>query len=191
MQAGMFVNYTKKGKGFSARLFLGKHFYNDSNNPRYNWRMDGQNGFTDYMYDQLYLGRNENSGFLSQQFVENEGGFKVPTAVGQSHDWILAMNLKFEAPIPVPFGIYADVGANPKEELLSSGIREIVVKWNYDVGIYIWLIRGAFEVYFPFIYSNEIQAAYAANGIEYGETIRFKFNLNLANPLRAVRSFKF
>lgn len=183
LQASAELNYRmrfkKPGKFFHARLFAGKYIYNNSNNPRYNWRMDGQSGIYDYTYDHLFLGRTEGTDdVMSHQFTDNHGGFKTPTGVGQSHDWLVAMNLKGDFPIPPPLGGFIDIGYNEGGALV------------YDAGLYASFARNVFEIYFPLTYSQNIINYFDANGITFYERIRFTLHLNKLNPFKLLKDFE-
>src|ERR1700761_9064219 len=70
----IFVN---KKKYFEIRAFAGIMNYNVNSNVDYRFRLSGWNGNNDYLYDNLYLGRNETRGLAANQFSETEGAFKV------------------------------------------------------------------------------------------------------------------
>ncbi|MEO7984853.1 MAG: M1 family metallopeptidase, partial [Bacteroidota bacterium] len=96
-----FFNYVKAG-GLSARLFAGKFFYTGSKTflkqfatDRYHLNMTGANGSEDYTYSDYFAGRNRFDGFLSQQIMVRDGGFKVRTdllaeKVAKTDDWLIA-----------------------------------------------------------------------------------------------------
>ena len=110
---------------------------------------------------------------------ENDGAFKTPTSVGQSAKWLAALNLKMEAPFAIPVGVYADIGVAEKSDVM----------FNAGFSFRVW--RDICEVFFPLVWSNDIKTAYEANGIEYGERIRFTLNLPAANPYRLLSDIKF
>jgi hypothetical protein len=164
------VVYNRKKRGVTLRAFGGVFLRNDSYNPQYNWRMDGQTGFYDYTYSHIYGDRSGRHGLWQQQFNDNHGAFKTPTAVGQSHEWLTALNAKVEAPVSLNFGLYGDVGFSST----ASGL--------YNAGLFIAPIRDIFEVYFPLIRHQDIQNYYDVNGMNYDVQIRFILHLNKLNP---------
>ncbi len=169
--------YNEKGSSIYIRFFVGGFFSNNSSNSRYNLRMDGQRGFHDYTYDEVYPARFETEGIWSQQFTESYGAFKVPTAYGQSNKWIAALNLKADLPIPIIFP-FIDLGV---------GAQSGSVQFLYDAGIGINIGKGWCSVYFPFLFSKEIQTEIEANNRKFNDQIRFTFNLSKINPLKLVR----
>ena len=178
---GKFV-MNKHKRSLFLRFFGGTFLHHATNNPRYNFRMDGINGAQDFRYSQVFPGRFENSGFLSQQFVAGHGNFKIPTANGQTNSWLVAANAKIQSPFKfLPLGIYADVGFSDPQGLPNApGILA-------NAGIYLWLVPEIVEVYFPFVWTEDIQREIEARGLNYSQLIRFMINFNEINPFKAIR----
>ncbi|CAM9590692.1 unnamed protein product [Discosporangium mesarthrocarpum] len=168
--------YNKRKNQISARLFVGHFLYNESNNPLYNLRMDGQTGYLDYQKNQVFLDRAGTHDVWRNQMNENHGAFKSPTAVGQSADWLAALNIKMEAPLVVPVGVYADFGVAENTEMV----------FNAGFSFRIW--RDICEVYFPVVWSQNILDYYDVNDIDYGQRIRFTLNLPAADPYKSMQN---
>ena len=160
-----------ENSSIETRLFIGKFLNNNSVHPKYNWRMDGQSGARDYAYNAVLMDRGQRDPLLSRQFISNHGSFKTPTSVGQSNNYIVALNLKTKIPIGLPLGLFADLGKNHSDFL-------------YDAGIYVPLIKKFCTIYFPVIYSNNIKTEYDINGVEFSERIRFTLNLDLLDLMK-------
>lgn len=171
--------YNKKLNFVQLRAFVGHFIYNNSTLARFNWRMDGQRGYHDYTYSQPFVGRMEQSGFWSKQFLENHGAMKVQTGVAQSNSFISAINLKANLPIPI-IRLFADAGYS----INSNGNSSFV----YDAGVYVTFFKGFTEIYFPLIYSKNIRDEYQANNRKFKDGIRFTLNLNLANPFQRLKT---
>ncbi len=171
--------YNARGNFFTARLFVGAFLNNNTNDSIYNFRMAGQTGYLDYQKNQVFPDRAGTYDVWKNQMNENHGAFKSPTALGQSSKWLAALNLKMEAPFAIPVGVYADIGVTEKSEVM------------YNAGFSFRIWRDICEVYFPVVWSNDIKTAYEANGIEYGERIRFTLNLPAANPYKLLSDIKF
>jgi len=170
--------YSSNGKAIYVRFFGGGFISNNSNLGRYNLRMDGQRGYHDYMYDEVFPARFESDGMWSQQFTETYGAFKVPTANGQSNKWLVAVNLKADLPIPILFP-FVDLGV---------GGQTNSTQFLYNAGIGINIGKGLCSVYFPLLFSKEIKDELTLNNIDFKNQIRFTFNLNKINPLQLVRN---
>lgn len=166
--------YAKKGY-VNIRGFLGAFAFNNTISPRYNWRMDGQNGFYDYTYSEIFPDRGGNNSAFQNQFIENHGGFKVPTALGQSNSWLASSNLKVKLPIGLPIGVFADAGIYP-----SFNSTDFI----YDAGIYFPLINNFFSVYMPLTYSTSIENYLNINNIDFAERIRFILSINSLNVVK-------
>jgi len=182
-------NYDVYLKGIDFRFFGGYSIQesNDVSN-RYSWRLDGQNGDYDYLYDNVLLGRNENHpNMLSQQTTNTHGAFKVPTSYA-SNSWILSTNVKIESPIG-PIGIFADAGLYPFTQV-SDGVSTEKVGLLYDAGIYIHLPKDIFEIYIPLIYANDIKTELEYNNINFLQRIRFMINIKQLNPFKMLKEVK-
>lgn len=175
------ANYTfnyAKGKGVHLRLFAGT-FIDTTNEGSYRWRMSGYGprGIDnhDYLYDHIFLGRSEETGFLSAQFAEEEGAFKTYSPIGQSNKWLLAMNMKVDLPVKnrflSKFKLYADIGTCGTDGLADQ-------KFLYNSGVMFSLFgAGVCDIYIPILFSPDIKDYYDANGLNYSSMIRFTFNI--------------
>ncbi|MBL7882857.1 MAG: hypothetical protein JNL69_02225, partial [Bacteroidia bacterium] len=177
--------YSKKNKSFDARLFAGTFVgTNKTNAGAYRFRLSGFRGYQDYMYDNVFLGRTETDGVLANQFVENEGAFKFYSPVGQSAEWLVALNLKSSlGNMKLPLCLYADIGTTGADGILNEGVL-------YNAGVCVSIVKNIFEVYFPVLISKDFENYKKANGIKYPETIRFTLNLNMINPFDLIRKFE-
>lgn len=177
--------YSKK-EGLDVRLFAGAFIDKpDADNTRdYRFRMGGWRGEQDYLYDYVFLGRSEDEDLLSKQFVINDGGFKVPMAVGQSSEWLAALNLKASLPV-LPVKLFVDIGTSGKDGLLEDDLL-------YDAGFEVTIAEGIFEVYFPLAYSKDIESYLEANDMDkFMQRVRFTLNLHKLNPIDKLKNLSF
>lgn len=175
LDAKKWWRYNHRGSRISIRGYGGYFLTNTATSPRYNLRLDGQRGWYDYSFSHVFLERGGTHDLWAQQMQVNQGGFKTPTGVGQSNQWMAAASLKVDLPIRFPLSGYLDVG--------SSGSTNEVF---YNSGVVLRIIRDAFEVYFPIVWSDSIEKSYIANDISYNEQIRFTLNLTRINPYRSI-----
>src|SRR5690606_650088 len=83
-----------KKKGLQIRALAGKYVnLNSANMSDKYWLNTSFTGINDYLYDDTYLARSETRGLGARQFSRREGGFKIPTnlgnpPVGRSDDWL-------------------------------------------------------------------------------------------------------
>ncbi|MDB5193228.1 MAG: family metallopeptidase, partial [Segetibacter sp.] len=195
LTAKYFFNYNEKKEGLSARFFAGKFFHLNTDNSsrfrneRYFLNMTGPSGREDYTYSDYFIGRNEFSGWTSQQIMERDGFFKVRTEmreVGQSDDWLTSLNLVTDLPasvnplsilpVKIPFKIFLDVGtyAEAWKENPATG------RFIYDAGIQLPLFGSTVNVFIPIIYSKVFRDYYKSIVSEkiFLRSISFNVNLN-------------
>jgi hypothetical protein len=169
-------NSHKKNGEILVRIFGGILLENDPTH-NYSFKMGGWSGVDDYMYDHVYLGRSDVSGMPSRQFNEADGAFKVPTAI-RSDKWLVATNIKIPEILGIPVGVYADAGTYDGAKVLS-----------YNAGAMI-SAGGIFEVYFPFLFSSDINEELRVTGRDrFGDRIRFTLRLERLNPFRLLNDF--
>ena len=192
-------SYREK-KNIDLRLFSGFFLLNTK---RYGGRIFPgafnliPQGHNDYRYDELYFARNEREGFWSQQIGSRDGLFKTPLGgafdLGQSNNFILALNLKADLPVNLPafFPLkpYFDLGyfdnAQPtgqddtfQDQLLWSG------------GLMLDFFDGMASLNFPVINSKNIGDRLQERG-NYWTRISFSIDFIKLNPFDLVKSFEF
>ncbi len=167
-------------KSIEFRVFGGS-FLDQTNAGPYRFRMSGQTGYQDYFYDHIYLGRSETQGLWPNQFTETDGAFKVYTPLGQSAEWIVALNIKSPKPFKIPLKLYADLGTASKSALLNDELL-------YNAGIDICIAQDVFEIYIPLVMNKDIRTTIDINNKTFLETIRFTLNLSMVNPLDIIKN---
>lgn len=170
--------YKKPKSGFDIRFFVGRYLDNNNANGRFDYNMSGN---TDYLYDQIYLARNIQSGFIAQQFYVTDGGFKNLTTNPASNRWLNAINLKSNLPVNF-IALYADAGISGSETIDRNGdLIDVVSDPIYNVGAALILIPKMVEIYFPIYMSSDL------NQLNYGEKIRFTLNINTLKPFELIK----
>lgn len=174
-------------RGINFRLFAGyfADLDNSSVNSRYNYTISGTNGAYDYLYDDIFLARNTEGMFFSNQIVRGNGYFKLPyynEGITTSDKFLTALNIK--APIPkLPLALFADFGLHGGTNLTDSQNTLL-----YDAGVMIQLAENIFEVYFPLIASSDFPDIYSGN---YSQYISVLINLNALNGFEILRTLEF
>ena len=157
-------NYFSDFRQFNIRLFIGKFFKNDNESGIYNFSVDRS---TDYLYNNYLLGRSEQSGFYSQQYLRYEGAFKSKINESNPNDFILSINSGIT--LWKWFEAYLDYGLfRNKSEKINSG---------FDSGLRVNLVENYFELFFP-VYSSE---GYYLNDNSYSNKIRFILTFDIDN----------
>ena len=156
------------GRTLSLRFFGGKFLWDNTQGTDY---FDySLNRTTDYLFRYNYLGRSDDDGIYSQQFILSEGGFKSRFESPKANDYILATNLGFS--IWKWVEVYADFGITKNK---NSRARSF-----YDSGIRINLVPDYFEFYFP-IHNSE---KYVLNDSNYLSNMRFVLTVDITNLKR-------
>ena len=188
------ISFNKKGRGLEYRLFVGFNGeledieYTSSGRVDGRFHMNGQKGnsngiYQDYLFDEVFLGRSEQDGILSQQFTSTQGGLKAATDyAGQAKTWLGTLNIKVPFPGKLPLYFFADGGAFDKAKVNSLKSE---TDFMFDGGIELRLVPKVLSVYFPFVYSDNIREIYELFPEKYGtfwKKIRFELNLSKLNP---------
>jgi hypothetical protein len=206
-----FFNYAKGG-GLSVRLFAGKFFYTNEktvtkqfNTDRFHLNMTGANGYEDYTYSDYFAGRNEFKGFLSQQIMNRDGGFKVRTdllasKVGKTDNWLAAVNFSTSIPesvnplsilpFSVPLKLFADIGTFA--EAWQSGAE--TDRFIFDAGLQVAIFKETINIYIPLLYSNifrdYIQSTIDKKG-RFFKKISFTIDISGFNLRKLARNLSF
>lgn len=156
-------------KKIAFRLFAGYFLTNKTKDDIFDF---GISRVSNYSFSYGLIGQSATSGFLSQQFILADGGFKsfIGTTANQ---WITSFNV--DAHVWKLFNIYADAGAYKNKNLPS--------KFIWDSGVKLRLIPDFFEVYLP-VYST---LGFEPAQKNYFQNIRFTLVLNLGAVVNTAR----
>ena len=160
----------ENNRQLNLRFYMGSFLYNKTQSDFFSFALDRP---TDYLFDYNYIGRSENSGLFSQQYIVAEGGFKSKIDTPFANRWLTSFNASYS--IWNWIELYGDVGL-----MKNSTSKE---RFVYDSGIRLNLVTDYFELYFP-VYSNN---GWEISQDKYQEKIRFivtfspKTLLNLFN----------
>ena len=138
------------------RFFAGAFLNNKTEGDYFSFGLDRAN---DYLFQLNYLGRSENTGFFSKQFIIAEGGFKSVLPTRYANQYMFAMNSSFGLWRWIEF--YNDVA------FLKN--KNNPIYFGYNNGIRFNFVHNIFEIYFP-LYSNNGWEISQGN---YPEKIRF------------------
>ncbi|MGV4461316.1 hypothetical protein ACQ1Q5_07260 [Ornithobacterium rhinotracheale] len=157
-----------KNRRMGVRVFSGVFFNHDFlATTFYDYGLDR---ITDYTYSYNLLGRSENKGILSQQFVLAEGGFKSLLGV-KSNKFMFTLNVEY--PVVKMIDLYADIGTYQNKNKRGHLV--------YDTGIRLGLIPDFVEFYFPI----QSSLGFEPTMPRYYQHIRFLLNINLGR----IRSY--
>jgi hypothetical protein len=173
--------YKKAKTGLDIRFFIGRFLYNNFSDNRFSYQLSGN---SDYLYEQIYLGRNTTNSFLNQQFAVTDGGFKNLTTTRSGDQWLYAINMKSNI-FTKYISLYGDFGLVGFLDHNANGDEvDGVTDATYNVGVSLNIIPNIFEIYFPVYMSSDL------NQLNYGEKIRFTLNINTLNPFKMIRNIE-
>lgn len=190
VEANYSFAYKKHGTGLHFRFFVGRFLYNrdEQLNSRFNYNFYGMEA-SDYMYNELFVGRNSLGTRFHQQIAFLDGGFRnpvFPESEGtpmSANKWMNTVNVESSL-FTRHLSLYADVGiaAAIGRDFRGNEIDQ-VSDFAYNFGIAVNVIPNFFEFYFPITSSSEL------NRFKYYEKVRFVLQLNMLDPFHFLRKF--
>jgi hypothetical protein len=189
-----FFNYAKGG-GLSARFFAAKFGYIGGVSAEksfetyiYQPKLTATRGDEDYTYSNYFIGRNESSGFASQQIMIKDGGLKIRTDIfqnlqGRSDNWVTAVNFNSTLPpniIPpiFPLKIFLDIGTYANA---WGNNPEISGKFLYVSGLQLSLFKNLLNIYAPLFYSSDFANALKSVPGQNSFWEKLSFSLDIQN----------
>jgi len=183
------ILYPDGKKTFDIRLFAGLFTKKPSDNyysGKAFFLAGGSTGSSDFLYDNTMIARSENdqnNQFFERQILLKDAAFRNFAAIGNTDDYIAAINLTLPMPIKFPVGLFADF--NAANILISN---EYELKYNYVGGIYFSIAKDIAVLYFPFIASETVKSAWEINNLNHPfNRASFILNLNKINLLKLAR----
>lgn len=167
------IQYRKLRKNntqIDLRVFAGSFLHNKTTSTFFDFSL---NRPSDYLFDYSYFGRSEDTGFLSQQIIIAEGGFKSFFDKNTANQWMLTSNNNF--------GIWRWVEVYGDAGLYKN--RNFNPQFKYDSGIRLNFVQNFFEIYLPIQSSN----GFELKQDNYHEKIRFVLTLSIGKLFNFVR----
>ena len=147
------------GRQLSLRFFAGKFLWHNTTETQF---FDfNLNRSPDYLFRYDYLGRSDETGIWSQQFVPAEGGFKAFFEESSSNNYMTSINASIGIWKWIEF--YGDIGVLKNRNRNALGYFDSGIKFN--------LVQDYFELYFPLYSSNGFEPTQS----RYATKIRFIF----------------
>ena len=152
---------TDSNRQFDFRVFFGTFLSNKTDSDFFSYGLTDQ---SDYLFRLNYFGRSEDSGFLSQQYITNEGGFKSYLEENYANQWMATFNTSIGLWRWIE--VYNDIG------FMKS--KNDSVFFAYENGVRLNFVHEILEVYFP-VYSNN---GWEITQQNYASKIRFVLTIN-------------
>ncbi len=176
-------NYNKS-KELDIRFFGGYIAKITNSIVNYSFSTSSFDGNDDYLFDNLYVARSNSigSGFWSAQAYQSEGGFMLPTFIGKGQKWLFALNLKSSIPKTNLLKLYTNFSVYDKHPFLSHS------RFLYEGGVSLQIVENYFEIYFPVLWSKDIEDVFELNNLDfYEQKIRFVLRFDLVNPFKYLQ----
>jgi hypothetical protein len=161
---------TSINRYIDLRLFFGTFFQNQTETDFFSFALDRPN---DYLFELAYLGRSEESGFLSQQTIIAEGGFKTRFPDQFVNQWLLSTNASVSVwrwiEVYADAGFYKNKGEN--------------AEFRYDSGIRLNFIPNFLELYFPVQSTLGFEPGFS----DYASRIRFVVTIDFERIYNLVK----
>ncbi len=161
---------TNLNRYVDLRMYLGSFLFNNTQSDFFSFALDRP---SDYLFDLNYLGRSESSGFVSQEIIITEGGFKSIFEDPYANEWIATTNASISIWRWVE--LYGDAG------FLKN--RNEDARFKYDSGIRLNFIHNFLEVYFPLQSSLGFEPGFS----DYATRIRFVLTLDFGRVYNLVK----
>jgi hypothetical protein len=189
--AGYFLQSTQRKRGVEETAL--------SLNPQ---------GFNDYRFDQTFLARSGADNILGRQVGQTDGGFKgafgaaFAGVLGNSNNYLLALNLKADLPKRLPLGLplkpYFDIGYFDDATPLGEG-RPRSEQLLWSGGLMLEFFKGGLEIYFPLAHSKTLKDRYCEQaggsnpsaifcGGNYLKMISWSMRLRFSDPVQIVEN---
>jgi len=137
------------------------------------------NAFSDYRYDDLYLGRNL-GGIYGQQLERRQGGFRAPIssafAFGTSNSYMTAINIDADLPILpefAPIGLFLDAGYYGFKSLSADPLNG---EFSWVGGVSLSAMQGRIGLFVPLVADPDTKMLLEQRG-DLLERVTFRLNL--------------
>ncbi len=174
-------------KGLHLRLFAG--FFLDQpdgpDSPDFRLSLQGISPARVVLYDDVFPGLGYRPGTLAgNQTTVDFGGFRFPTPLGLTWDWLVALNLDYDIP-GIPFRLFLDTGTYSGAGSEIPGTEQI----PYLGGLQLVVPGEILLVNFPLIISDDIKRIAELNKLgDYHQWITFTVNFDRLNPMDIRRN---
>ncbi len=181
--------YARK-KYLKSSFFAGVFIYKNGLVGNNKFFLSGNNGKTDYLYNEVMLGRSESifsNNILGHQIINNNGNMRnVISFLDGTSTWMLSSSNEASLPGIIPFRIYADFGFYPYKNLNASVTKPQLFT---TAGITLPLFKETLEIFVPIFQSKQFLAFNLFN-YSIANSIGFKLNLNKLEPFKLIDNFR-
>jgi len=165
------IQYHPKGH-LSLRAFVGAYVASDKVPTPMLW---GLSGSVDPLGQQPLLDRAGSTQLLSQQLVEDNGGFRTLNRVF-SNSWLSTLNASVKIPYVPVVQVFGDFGVIETESISATGQTD-PLKMHYGAGLALRFLNDALNIYLPItgtVYGEYLPQRWG----EFAENISFSLVVN-------------
>lgn len=205
-------SYAKPKKGLTVRLAGGIFIVKPSDkNSEVNYRLGNDAPLNDYMFDERYFGRSEES--YSQNSInqvpplsKNTGNLfanQLRLGGAQFHvlgyemytdSWFVSTNINTTLPGIIPIRPYIDIGIiNNQSVVTNVNTNTRYIDYNiellYTGGLAIYLFDEILQIHVPMFASKDIVDYWEqTTGTKFHQRINFSLNLNRLQPIKLLQT---
>ncbi len=188
------IHYGKKNRYFEGRVFGGLRIsvselqWGFANGPM-ELQLTNFYAATDYLADDIFLDRVNNTGFLARQTVRRDGGFRIAMPAnaqpyGRGSNALAAINLNSTLPFTSLVQVFLDAGT-----FEGAGNDPVYTdKLAFVGGLSLRLIPDIFEIHFPLVISNSLKLDLNATQDNAWKRINFTLKINAFQPFKLTRN---
>ncbi|TVQ08213.1 MAG: M1 family peptidase [Bacteroidetes bacterium] len=186
--ASALIPVNAKKEGFHIRFFSGKFLLQPENpaGPDFRFSLQGTTPGRAATYDQTFMGYHQPAGtFWGNQTTQTFGGFRYPTPLGLTWNWLTAVNMAFDLPV-VPLRFYWDAGTYHRagKDIINTQ------QFPWVGGLQLVLFRNIVNINLPLFASNDIKEIAGLNKLDdFYQRITFSIQFERINPMEARRNF--
>ncbi len=158
------VNYDRRKHYVAFKLYGGKFLFNNTPDVFTDFKLNGNNPATDYLYSSTYMNINSTDNFL---YIAGYPQYF------RSSDMIAGGSIIVSSPLKFVAGYFSGAYL-PVHDYLENKVTEMT---RYEAGILINILNGVADVRIPLVYSDNPFGGYKTDIF-----VSFNVNLNKLNP---------
>lgn len=188
------IHYGKKNRYFEGRVFAGVRLTQNQSAGNFasapmELQLTNFYAATDFLADDIFLDRVNNTGLLARQTVRRDGGFRITMPAnaqpyGRGENWLAAVNLNSTLPFTGLVQVFLDAGT------FSTAGSDPVYKDKiaYVGGLSLRLIPDIFEINFPLVVSNSLKLDVNSTQNNVWKRVNFTLKINAFQPFKLTRN---
>ncbi len=158
------VNYDRSKHYVAFKLYAGKFLFNKTPDVFTDFKLNGNDPGSDYLYASTYMNRNATDNFL---YIAGYPQYF------RSSDMIAGASLIVSSPLKLVAGYFSGAYI-PVHDYFENSVTKMT---RYEAGILINILNGVADVRIPLVYSDNLLGGYQTDVL-----VSFNINLHKLNP---------